>query len=138
MPAKKKLPPRKHNPCQGANRQQKRKPHGGPRPNSGRKANPLAPLITVETKATAAEMARPYLADAIGALVGTIRNPWAKDSARNAAAKHLLDTAKPAEGAKADDDYEVSNIELARWIISVLENAADEQEAQKAKEGDAA
>jgi len=108
---------------------------GGSGRGQGRKPSPLGPLVTdAETKATAAELARPHIGKAINALVGTIQDRRATHSARNAAAKHILDAAKPGEGAEEKDTREVSDLDLARWILSVLESAAEEAD----KEGEAA
>jgi hypothetical protein len=104
---------------------------GGKRPGAGRKASPgLTDLVAIERKGTIAETAREYAFEAIASLATTMRDPFAKAASRNAAAKHILDAAKAAEGAEAEaDTRECTDMDLARWILSVLEGAAAQQDA---------
>ena len=56
---------------------------GGTRPGAGRKALPrLDKLVAVEIKGTIAQAARAYAAEAIGTLVGVMRDPEATDAVR--------------------------------------------------------
>jgi hypothetical protein len=105
--------------------------HGGTREGSGPKTSPPLPKATTpETKATAAELARPHIALAIDALVAAIKNPKTPVSARNTACKHILEAAKLEPGAAAAlDTSQVSDIDLARWILSILESAATAEPA---------
>ena len=102
---------------------------GGTRPGAGRKALPrLDKLVAVEIKGTIAQAARAYAAEAIGTLVGVMRDPEATDAVRVSCAFRILEFASEADGSPghAGDTRQVSDLDLARWILSVFEGAAAE------------
>jgi hypothetical protein len=110
---------------------------GGRRPGAGRKPAPpkIAPFVALELKGTLGATALAYRAEALGTLLGAMRDPAATAASRIAAAKHILDAAKLAEAdASGKDDREYSDLDLARWILHILENAADEADKLAGKE----
>jgi hypothetical protein len=63
-----------------------------------------------------------------------MRDPRSTSASRRAAAADLVSLAKLAP--EQDDNYEVSDIELARWVISVLEKGAEAAEEERKGEGE--
>jgi len=102
---------------------------GGTRPGAGRKALPrLDKVVAVAINGNIAEAARTYAAEAIGTLVGVMRDSAATDAVRVGCACKILELASKADGSPehAGDTRQVSDLDLARWILSVFEGAAQE------------
>lgn len=93
---------------------------GGAGRGQGRKALPKG-LAAVAAEAKDDD----YVAKAIALWLSIMRDPEASAAARNTAAKYLVDTVRSGEGAEAAaDTRECTDMDLARWILSVLEGAA--------------
>src|SRR5438477_2135802 len=114
-------------------------PRGGFRAGAGRKRRDLDPKV-MAPNASLEEGARAYTGEALGILIVVMRDTKASAATRTAAAIHILDRGwgRPATGAevvarKEEDTREVSDLDLARWILSVLEDAAEEQDAAEAE-----
>lgn len=120
----------------GKNNQPKSKSgRGGKRPNAGRKPG-SANKITVLIKASLAETAKAYTADAIGVLVEIMVNPMHPAAARATCANSLLDRGwgKPAQSLEVSGKdggpvlvkEDISPLEAARRIAFAIELAARE------------
>lgn len=117
------------------NQRKSRSPHGGKRKNAGRKRG-SANKITVLIKASLAEIAKAYTADAIGVLVEIMVNPMHPAAARATCANSLLDRGwgkapqslevSGKDGGPVLVKEDISPLEAARRIAFAIELAARE------------
>jgi len=115
--------------------------HGGRRKGAGRprlprppRLSPFIEAIPVEFRGQCSETACEYAGEAIGYLVGVMRDRSGliKPELSVVAARYILDLAKMKDAEHEAEQQPVSDLELARWILSVLERAADQQQQQQA------
>jgi hypothetical protein len=97
--------------------------HGGRRPGSGRKHLLRLVVDPVKIEGSLTDAVRLHAGEAMACLVNVIRDPEANAGAKVNAAKEILRLAGEAKDGAGVATKPASDLEIARWIIFMLESA---------------